>query len=283
MIRIKSLIKEIHDVQFLHSRDIYNLYYLEFVSSRYPQVVQTPYGQEVVTHYLGNLKQKYLNLFKYLLFRQISKYVNRKRIDPDLDVAMLQPDASATDLQKMMAKTFRSDMKRRNDVWNAVADYTVGLDNANSPAKIFVNINGLNNAIHNTGGKIMFDPSKVSNYRELAVAFDAADRIKSEAQWELLKGKVDKDIRDLLDQEISEGSDGNTVRITRSDRENVEFMTGIKMAVQDKAADKKRDLSGYSDDFVRGYKLVPRDSWWDKVNNKLTSWAVDFGNSYGKR
>lgn len=202
MILIKHLLKEIFDAEPILPRDVYNLYYLEFVSSRYPQIVQTPYGKEVMNHYLGRLKQKYVKLFKALLYKQIYKYVTRDRIDPDFNKDLLQPDASAKVLRDLMLKTFRSDMKRRNDVWNAVAGYTYGLENASSPAQIFVNINGLNNSVHNTSGKIMFDPAKVSNYAELRRAFDMADAVKSQSQWELLKGSVDKDIRDLLDQEV---------------------------------------------------------------------------------
>ena len=91
-------------------------------------------------------------------------------------------------------------MQRRNTVWNAVADYTCGLDNATTTSKMFININGLNNSIHNTGGKIITDPGKVSNYGALQDAFDTVSRIRNHSQWELINGMVDKDIRGLLSQ-----------------------------------------------------------------------------------
>jgi len=289
MAKLKTLIKEIHDTGTIYPRDIYNLYYLEFVSSRYPEVVRTPYGQEIQSYYLGQLKEKYLKLFKYLLSKQIAKYVSRKRIDPDFDVSMLQ-NPSTSDLKTMMAKTFRSDMKRRNDVWNAVADYTHGLEHSTSPSQIFVNINGLNNAIHNTGGKIMLDPMKISNYSELHRAFETADKVKSSAQWELLKGLVDKDIRDLLSQEMQEGRLSPEEKkkiagtISDNDRVNPTFMAGVRDALQDKnRGEHPRDLEGHSEDYIRGYSIIPKESMWNKVNDKLTQWVSDFGRSYGNR
>lgn len=76
---------------------------------------------------------------------------------------------------------------------------------------------------------------------------------------------------------------GNTIKVSRADRENVQFMSGVKLAVQDKAHDAKRDLSGYPEDFIRGYKTVKRTSWWDKANDRLTQWVSSLGSSYGNR
>jgi hypothetical protein len=76
---------------------------------------------------------------------------------------------------------------------------------------------------------------------------------------------------------------GNTIKVSRADRENVQFMSGVKVAVQDKAHEAKRDLSGYPEDFIRGYKTVKRTSWWDKANDRLTQWVSSLGNSYGRR
>lgn len=273
MIQIKRLIKEIHDVESIYPKDVYNLYYLEFISSRYPEVIQTPYGKEILGYYLQNLKQKYAKLFKALLYKQIYKYVTRNRIDPDFDKDALQPAADAKTLKDLMAKTFRSDMKRRNDVWNAVAGYTYGLENASSPAQIFVNINGLNNAVHNTGGKIMYDPQKVSNYSELRRAFDAADAIKNQNQWELLKSRVDKDIRDLLNQE----QPGELME-QDFDKESVAYKSGVQMALRDKLTDHDRKLNGLPHDFVAGYNSIRRTSVWDKLNSRLTQLAVMLGN-----
>lgn len=275
MIKVKSLIKEIHDTGTILPRDVYNLYYLEFVSSRYPALVQTPYGKEILSYYLSKLKEKYLNLFKTLLFKQIDKYFRRNRIDPDFDKSRLSPEASAKDLKDLMAKTFRSDMKRRNDVWNAVAGYVYGLEHATSPNDIFVNINGLNNSVHNTQGKILFDWTKVPNANELMQAFSVADGIKNGAQWELMKGKVDKDVRDLLNQDdtIMEG--------VEIDSNSNSFKTGVKMGLRDKQRGEFMKLRGMPPDFIAGYNSVNKSSLWDKANNKLTQFLgnMGYGNS----
>jgi hypothetical protein len=50
------------------------------------------------------------------------------------------------------------------------------------------------------------------------------------------------------------------------------------MALKDKKENETRSLSGYPDDFIRGYKTVKRAGWWDKANAKLTQWAAGVGN-----
>lgn len=84
-------------------------------------------------------------------------------------------------------------------------------------------------------------------------------------------------------QHILQMNESNIVKVSKADRENILFMTGVKTGVKDKADGINRDLEGYAEDFVRGYKIVPRDSWWNKANAKLTQWAADLGNSYGRR
>lgn len=200
-IKLKDLLNE-GTGSGLKASDIYNFYYLWYVSGTNPQAVSTNYGREVVKNYLYNLKRKYVSLFKNILANQIEKYINRSRIDPDFPKNIINnlKNMSSGDLQKLMAKTFRTDMHRRNDVWNMVADFVNKLENSNSINDIFLYINQLNNSVHNTGTKIM---NKFPNFNtELKPAFDAVDRIKSENHWELLKKLVtDKDIRDLLNQE----------------------------------------------------------------------------------
>jgi hypothetical protein len=79
--------------------------------------------------------------------------------------------------------------------------------------------------------------------------------------------------------------ESENLHITAADRQNVEFMKGVKQAVKDKAADFKRDLTPgkYMPDFVRGYTSVKQTSWWDKANDWLTQKVAAFGNSYGNR
>jgi hypothetical protein len=370
MIKIKKLIKEVHDVETLRPRDVFNFYYLWHTAVNQPQLVETPYGEEVMGYYLAQFKEKYVRLFTRLVIKQLSKYVARNRVDPDFPRDQLTVGTTplkGKELAGLMKKTFRSDMQRRNDRWNEVADAVANLETSKSPKDIFLWINQLNNAVHNTQTKML---DKFPNYySELKRAFDVVDRATN---IEMLKTSVDKDIRDLQDQEVqaesnqpyqiahgryaqeagatplTEGDLGkiilktkrdkiplkkrdfdlydatygspkrippnrppdkpikpmikldepkpektpkyepfleesNTVRVSKADRHNIIFMTGLKQAVQDKTNNVKRNLRGDPEDFVRGYEMVKRDSWWNKFNNKLTQWASDFGHSYGKR
>jgi hypothetical protein len=210
---------------------------------------------------------------------------------------------------------------------------------------MFLWINQLNNAVHNTNGKVL---DKLPNYyAELLKAFDAVDKAGS---IENLRQFVDKDIRDLKNQdhEMTEaiqpvtwpGQTGlekivmspeqetqlnqpagpassaatdkpsfiqqtpnqdeeppsdatlnlgplqealNEGGISQQDRENLNFMTGLKMGVKDKANEVKRDISSRHPDWQRGYNTIKGDGWWHKFNDKLTRWAAEFGNSYGRR
>lgn len=325
MIKIKNLLSEIHDVETLNPRDVYNLYYMWHTSLHDPQSIETPYGKEVINHFLPQLKAKYVRIFHRILANQIRKYVSRNRVDPDFPKNMNFDNASASELQTLMAKTFRSDMQRRNDVWNLIADYLVKLTYSSSVKDMFLYINQLNNAVHNTNGKVM---DKLPNWASLRQAFDTVAQAKSVKAF---AGMVDKDIRGLTDQAMTEEQEfdfygtankrigpntpkghspspvfsdadldddepseddtdlpvpleeSNVIQVSKADRENVAFMSGVKLAVQDKSNDVSRDLDGYSEDFIRGYKTVKRTSWWDKANNKLTQWAASLGNSYGNR
>lgn len=309
MTKLKKLVKEgLESVEMLTPKDIYNFYFLWWTAVNQPKLVSTNYGKEIMNHYLTQWKIKYTKAFKKLIAIQIGKYIQRGRVDPDFpkDAAAKLMSMSASQLQSLMAKTFRSDMQRRNDRWELVADFVTKLESANSPKDIFVYVNQLNNAVHNTQTRVL---DKMPNYySELMKAFDFVDKAKSPQLQ--LKGLVDKDIRDLWNQEeqgdphetdpdqstryterimMREGLEKvlrmneASVKISRADRENVAFMTGLKDAVQDKANERKRDLSGENSDYVRGYNTVPREGWWSKMNDRLTRWAAEFGNSYGNR
>ena len=78
-------------------------------------------------------------------------------------------------------------------------------------------------------------------------------------------------------------NEDNTVLVSKADRQNPDFMSGLKQGVYDKAHDVSNSLEGHSDDFIRGYKTVKRPGWWDNFNAWLTQRAADLGNSYGKR
>lgn len=207
MIKLRQLLSETIDLDadIIRKGDIYSFYYLWYIATTQPAMVATPYGKEVMKTYLQALKNKYVKLFRRLLIKQIAKYISRGRVDANVLVKNTSEleVMSSSDLQKLMAKTFRSDMTRRNERWDMVADFVTKLDSANSVSDMFLYINQLNNAVHNTETQVM---DKFPNfYTELKPAFDAVDKIKSGNQWELMKGLVtNKDIRGLLNQDVME-------------------------------------------------------------------------------
>lgn len=203
MILLKTLISEELVGEKLSAGDVYNFYYLWYISNTVPKAVSTDYGREVMKTYIRALKDKYVRLFKDILVKQLIKYIKRKRVDSDLflyPINISSNQISTSELKKLMNKTFRSDMKNRNDQWNMVADFVDKLNSSTMTADMFIYINQLNNAVHNTGTTIM---RKFYNFNnELRPAFDMVDKIRSDNHWELLKKLVsNKDIRDLLDQD----------------------------------------------------------------------------------
>lgn len=398
MIKFKQLIREVHDVESLRPKDIFNFYYLWHTALHSPEAVQTQYGKEVLNYYLSQFKAKYVKLFTRVLANQIKKYVSRNRVDADFPKEQNIDGLPADQLLALMKKTLRSDMQRRNDKWEMVGEFVVNLSKASSPKDIFLWVNQLNNAVHNTQTRVM---DKFPNFHtELNRAFDMVDKAKN---VEALRQHVDKDIRDLKDQEgpghsedfgqgqLNEGLEkivmspdtlaklkepsappssfathqpgeigdkkkdkqrekdvppeldlgpldetddmfgtanvrigADTPRgttptpvfkkkikskdddeeekkkadhfklgplqeamehagISKEDRENVAFMSGLKMGVNDKAANRKRDVSRHPEDFQRGYNTIKRTGWWEKFNDKLTNWASNLGQSYGPR
>lgn len=392
MIKFKSLITEIHDVETLRPKDIFNFYYLWHTAVDNPQAMESPYGREVLNYYLGQFKKKYVGIFTKLVFRQIQKYIQRGRLDQDFPTEKFGDGSVALDpgeLLLAMKKTFRSDMKRRNDRWITIADALSNLSRSTAPKDIFLWVNQLNNAVHNT------DTSVIGKFDNSGELFRTFDTIHKTTNMETLKSTVDKDIRDLNSQsqlgenfqdilkkagvnpnaymqhqsprlpgyrdndepinrkkpikpshhhdtrpttlkvgaleeagkdhdfydamygankrippnrppdktkpmikvdepepekkpETSNTADialqeDNTVRISKSDRNNQHFMAGLKTGVLDKGSDYKRDLNGEDPDFIRGYKMVKREGWWSRINNKLTGLASDLGHSYGRR
>lgn len=345
MIKFKGLLKEIHDVESLTPKDIYNFYYLWHTSLHNPAAVGTTYGKEVQSYYLNQLKTKYVKLFTKILSQQVQKYVQRGRVDPDFPKDIQWDSASPEALWGLMKKTFRSDMTRRNDVWNMVGEFTTNLSKAQAAKDLFVWINQLNNAVHNTNGRVL---DKLPNYyASLRQAFDAVDKA---GNIENLRGLVDKDIRDLknqdhemtesvlpvvwpgkkglekivmsptmqsqLDQPAGKPSSAATDKpsfiqqepnqdteppsdatlnmgalqeafdeggISQEDRGNMKFMMGVRQGIKDKANGQRTDLKGKHADFTRGYNVVKHEGWWNKFNDKLTRWAAEFGNSYGRR
>jgi hypothetical protein len=194
MILLKSLIREnLNSENTITPGVIYNFYFLWYLYVNQPQLFQTDYGQFILDEYIKKLKEKYLDLFKQLMSEQIVKYIRRNRIDPDFDTSKTKPIERAEVLWHQMEKTFRSDLKRRNDVWNLVGEYLTGLERASSVKDMFIYIDRLNSCIHNTQTLIL---GKFSGGGELMKAYDTAHN-HSPQQW---KQFVSKDIRQIENQ-----------------------------------------------------------------------------------
>ncbi len=63
-------------------------------------------------------------------------------------------------------------------------------------------------------------------------------------------------------------------------RREIEFQSGVALARQDAETGKKRELTGYPPEFIRGYKSVKRPGLLKKASDWLTKKAVDLGQSY---
>ncbi len=290
MIEFKRLIREVHDTESLVSKDIFNFYYLWHTATNSPELVSTPYGKEVMNYYLQQLKSKYIRLFKKVLINQIQKYKQRKRVDQDFPMDKPTDSSTAAELATLMNKTFRSDMQRRNDKWDMVAGFVKNLESASATKDIFLWINQLNNAVHNTQTKVM---DKFPNfYTELNRAFDTVHKATN---VESLRGMVDKDIRDLKNQNDTEPtlsenfseSYGNGLQkivfTEATEEDQKEFEKGKVWGLKDKLSGHQRDLDRYSKAFVKGYNYVQGKSSWSKFNDKITDFVSRFGISYGNR
>lgn len=191
---LKNLIREIHDGQSIYPSDIFNMYYLETLYGTEPGLFNSDYGQYILQTFTAALKKKYIAVFKQLLADQLTKYAARKRTDQDFDAKAISPNASAAVLWDLMKKTFRSDMQRRNDVWNLIAEYTTKLEQSKRLKDTFTYINMLNNCVHNTNTSVL---GKIDHSHRLVQAYDLVAKAKSVAEYEKY---VDKDLRRLRSQ-----------------------------------------------------------------------------------
>jgi hypothetical protein len=177
-------------VSSLSPKDLFNFYFLFTLMSR--KEISGDFGEYTAKEYMKRYKEKYLLLFKDLLYKQVLKYINRNRIDPDVTMERLERGKdNSKELYEMMKKTYRSDMVRRNDVWNLIGEYLVELDNATDLNKIGFFIDRLNNCIHNTKELIL---SKFANGYQLIRTFDEIHRAPSLNSY---KQYVDRDLREL--------------------------------------------------------------------------------------
>ena len=158
----------------LAPQHIYDFYYLAAALS-YGQIDED--DRFVASYYLQELQHLYLDVFSKLLIEQLAKYQRRGRLDTingrlAYDVKELENAPNQFDaIKQMMAKTYRSDMTRRNVVWNNIAEYVEALSRQTKPDKITYYIDRINNSIHNTENLVL---EKFPNGHELIQAFNVA-------------------------------------------------------------------------------------------------------------
>ena len=178
------------DMGTLTRQDLYNFYYLITLHSM--GQITDDYGKFIINEQFKRLKIKYVELFSHLLYEQIKKYIKRGRVDLEVSIENLEKNKNnPPKLYDLMSKTYRSDMKRRNDVWNFVAEYVMKLASSNNIKDIGFFIDRINNCIHNTQ-ELLF--SKFPNAQSLMQAFDQIHKAPSLNAY---KSFVSKDIRDI--------------------------------------------------------------------------------------
>lgn len=157
--------------------------------------------------YLKEIQDLYISVFTELLTKQIEKYVSSGRIDmqqgkPAFDVRQIRaasPQQRPALIKSMMAQTFRSDMQRRNEVWNQIADHLYNLANTGLINKICFYIDRINNSVHNTKTLVL---DKLPNGMELLQAFDNAHKARNPREFARF---VSPEIRRLVRHWIGPG------------------------------------------------------------------------------
>ena len=180
-------------------KTLYNFYHLATLESQ--GRIKSEYGQGLMREYLNIYKQRYLETLAPLVSDQIKKYIGRGRVDEPVTEESL--NAAANDpvaLDELMRQTYRSDMRRRNDVWNNITEHLKGLEAARTPRDIIFRIDRLNNAIHNTN-ELLF--SKFKNAGELMDAFEAINDARDERAY---ARNVDRDLRQIEEFEGGPGA-----------------------------------------------------------------------------
>jgi hypothetical protein len=174
MIPFKLFFENATETTYISPRTIYNFY---FLYTYYQTRGLDQFSEFLIQEFAKNIKQLYLNVFTKLLTKQLSKYQGRGRIDPDFNMVS---SGNPTQLRDLMAKTFRSDMKRRNDRWVDLANWVVKLNETNSIKDILFIVDRINNTTHNTAEIIL---SKFENAGELMRVFDNCHNFQSLDQF----------------------------------------------------------------------------------------------------
>jgi hypothetical protein len=165
--------------------DVYDFYWICTALS-YEQLADE--DVRIAHFYLKELQDLYVMVFTELLTKQIEKYVQRGRIDmvqgkPAFDVIQIRQapfHQRPALIKSMMAQTYRSDMQRRNEVWDQIADHLYNLANTGAINRICFYIDRINNSVHNTKTLVL---DKLSNGPQLLQAFENCHRARNPRQF----------------------------------------------------------------------------------------------------
>lgn len=177
----------------LSPTDIYDFYWICSALS-YNQIDDS--NTRTAHFYLRELQELYVRVFTDLLTKQIEKYAQRGRVDPNFKISLSRHPES---IRRMMAQTFRSDMTRRNDVWNMIADYLVGLSSTNNVDRICYYIDRINNSVHNTKTLVL---DKLPQGHQLLQALDTTHNSKNPKDYAQFVGP---EVRRLVRQWFGPG------------------------------------------------------------------------------
>jgi len=168
--------------------DIFTFYFIAYLmQTRGHEIEFRDFGMFV--RELEAIKRKYLNTFSDVIENQLVKYINRGRHDKDsegrplfdLDRIARRPMADRlAELRSAMNTTYRSDMQRRNVVWNALAEHVENLAKAKKPESLIYYIDRVNNQVHNVPETVLY---KIENGHELARAFDIAHQAQDPTDY----------------------------------------------------------------------------------------------------
>lgn len=174
-------------------KDIYS-FYLATVLYQSDDIKNDKPALYVIHELMSSLKAKYIAEFRELIAKQLTKYHSRNRLDKGVYNISDLSNANPTDMHKYMKSTYRSDMKRRNDVWESLTYHLSMLYKSNSLKHVIMYIDRINNDVHNTDENTI---SKLEDgYKLWDHLTEALDHVHKSRPRQLIKGSY-SDIRNI--------------------------------------------------------------------------------------
>lgn len=187
---------------------LYNFYYVSYIYEN-----QKYSNEYAVGSFLNSLRLEYLNSFKKMIINQIIKYMDRGRVDDDIYDIMKKKNLNIDNLKityelldRLMRKTYRSDMRRRNVVWEYLTKHLAELEKSKKIKDIIFNIDRINNAVHNTDELTL---SKFKDGYKLEETFNEIHQMTPEE----LETKVSDDIRKIKKEEPKDKENASRERL----------------------------------------------------------------------